>query len=215
MPDDPSPTAPRRLPSGRHGLERAFVVSDQRARVLDGAGRAFAEHGLAGTRIADITALAGVSRTTFYALFPDKEACFLATYETVAEILLARVAEAAAGGSEPRAFEERMRVGIHAFLATLQAEPAFTRMCIVEVVAAGPRALARRDEVMRAFQGYITAGLDEAPDARPLRPLAAELFVGGMYEAIYARTLRGEGDRLLELEDDLVEAALTLFLDRR
>jgi AcrR family transcriptional regulator len=214
MPDEPSPSPPRRLPSGRHGLERAFVVSDQRARVLDGAGRAFAEHGFAATRIADITALAGVSRTTFYALFPDKESCFLATYETVAEILLARVAEAA-GGLEPRAFEERMRVGIHAFLATLQAEPAFTRMCIVEVVAAGPRALARRDEVMRAFQAYITAGLDEAPDARPVRPLAAEVFVGGMYEAIYARTLRGEGDRLLELEDDLVEAALTLFLDRR
>lgn len=214
-PGAPAPgTSGRRLPSGRHGLPRAFVVGDQRERLLDGAGQAFAAAGFARTRVADITALAGVSRTTFYELFSDKETCFLATYDTVSAILFARVQEAIVA-SLGLPWEDRMRIGIRSFLETLQAEPAFTRMCIVEVVAAGPQALARRDQVMRGFAHVITDGLAEAPHRRENVPaLAPELFVGGMYEAVYARILRGEGDRLVELEDDLVATALTLFLDR-
>jgi len=55
-----------RLPPGRHGLPREFVVHNQRERLIAGLAEAVAEHGYSGTTIAHITAHAAVSRRTFY-----------------------------------------------------------------------------------------------------------------------------------------------------
>jgi AcrR family transcriptional regulator len=217
MPADPAPRRPRAaapdrqgagsrpLPAGRHGLPRAFVVSDQRARIIDAAGEAFAANGYAGTRVSDITSGAKVSRTTFYEHFADKEACFVATYDEVSEILLSRVAEQEMSAER---WEDRLRLGLRAFLTILQAEPSFARMCIVEVVAAGPMALERRDTVMKRFGTLLCLGRSDG-SAQP--GLAEEFAVGGLYELVYARILRGETDQLTALEDELVTLGLTLL----
>lgn len=44
--------------------------------------------------VGDLTKSAGVSRTTFYELFEDKEACFLAAYDAAVETLVRRVVRA-------------------------------------------------------------------------------------------------------------------------
>ena len=70
-----------RPPSGRHRLPREVVAQSQRERMLEAMIRVVAKKGYAATTIADVTKAAGVSRTTFYELFEDKEACFLAAYD--------------------------------------------------------------------------------------------------------------------------------------
>ena len=62
--------------AGGHGLPREVIANSQRERLLEAAMQVVAERGYAATTIGDLTGEAGVSRTTFYELFDDKEACF-------------------------------------------------------------------------------------------------------------------------------------------
>lgn len=86
-----------RLPSGRHNLPREFVVNSQRDRLLDSMAEACAGKRYAEVSVADVVDRAKVSRSTFYEIFPDKEACFLATYDAILGRFVAEVIRAARG----------------------------------------------------------------------------------------------------------------------
>jgi len=73
-----------RLPSGRHGLPREWVSSNQRARLLTATTIALVEHGYSRLTVSGIARSAGVSRATFYELFDDKDECVLAAYRGAA-----------------------------------------------------------------------------------------------------------------------------------
>ena len=83
-----------RLPPGRHGLPREFVVHNQRERLIAGLAEAVAENGYASTTIAHITRHAAVSRRTFYEHFNSKDECFVAAYDTVMAELSERIENA-------------------------------------------------------------------------------------------------------------------------
>ena len=146
---------PERLPRGRHGLPRRFIVHNQRERMLLAVAEAVAEQGFVTTTVADIIARARLSRRTFYEHFADKEECFLAAYDTVVEQLLAAVGQAY---EQADGWPQKVHDGLETFLSYLAAEPAFARMCIVEVVAAGPDARSRRDAAMRVFVDFLEPG---------------------------------------------------------
>lgn len=138
-----SRTGPQ-LPKGRHGLSREEVESSQRLRILRGMAEAMREQGYVDTTVADVIARAGVSRESFYRLFISKADCFAAAFDAAAEILLHRISAAPAlaeGSADPL---DRVERAVAAYLDTLAEEPAWARLFIVEVHAAGPEALARR-----------------------------------------------------------------------
>ncbi|MCW2988568.1 MAG: transcriptional repressor BetI, partial [Solirubrobacterales bacterium] len=83
-----------RPPRGRHGLPPEVVARSQRDRLLEATMQVVAEKGYAATTVADLTKRAGISRTTFYELFADKEACFLAAYDNAVDGLVRRIAVA-------------------------------------------------------------------------------------------------------------------------
>jgi AcrR family transcriptional regulator len=201
---------PGRLPSGRHGLSRSFVAANQRARILSAAAHAAAELGYAEMSVEAIIARAGVSRRTFYEHFRNKEDAFFAAYDAAVHQLARHIRRAYLNETTAR---ERMRAGIGAFLQFLAGGPEFARMCIVEVLAAGPRAIARRNEAMRMFAEIIEDNIHElVPSCR--RPaLTAETIVGGIHEAVFSRILAGRTDELPGLADDLLVAILMLDVD--
>jgi AcrR family transcriptional regulator len=205
----PADRAPQRLPRGRHGLPRRFVVHNQRERMLVAVADAVAEQGYAATTVADVIARARLSRRTFYEHFADKEECFLAAYDTVVEQLLAEVG---AAYEQADGWPHKIHAGLTTFIGALVAEPAFARMCIVEVVAAGPDARGRRDAAMRVFVDFLEAGRAESPKDLAVPTLAAEIVVGGIYEIIYARLLRDAADELIEMLPDLLVCALLPYL---
>ena len=136
-----SEITPSRLPSGRHNLPREFVVTSQRDRLLDSMAQACAEKRYAEVSVADIVSRARVSRSTFYEIFPDKEACFLAAYDAILGRFVTEVIKAC---DDPNlTWPEMIELGIEASLRFLAAEPAFARMCIVDMFSAGPAALER------------------------------------------------------------------------
>jgi AcrR family transcriptional regulator len=207
--------APRALPRGRHALEPEVVRSSQRWRMLEAAGLVAAEKGFARLSVADITREAGVSRKTFYEHFDTKLDCFLQSYETNAEVLLrrTRAAARAADGGWRAGFAAALR----AYLGTMELQPRLARTFLIEVLAAGPEAIARREQVHRRFVAILReihiAGRKRDPALRRRPTFVFEAFVGGANELVYNRIGAGRTD-LLALEPQLMELARDLMEGR-
>ena len=202
----------RPLPRGPHGLAREQVLESQRGRMVDAMAQAVAAKGYAATTVGDVVGGAGVSRKTFYEHFVDKEECFLAAWETGVDVLFGAIAHAQQDVVEPI---ERMRLGIRSYLRTLADEPAFARTFLIEVVAAGPRAEARRARVHARFAELLAASHEHARsqiDGLPLLPQPIfRAAVGAINELVsdYVRT--GRTADLPELEETILHLELVLF----
>ena len=200
-----------RLPPGRHGLPREFVVHNQRERLVAGLAEAIAENGYSGTTIAHITKHAAVSRRTFYEHFSSKDECFVAAYDTVMNELRERVTK---GFEEADDWPHAVRDGIAAMLEFLAAEPHLARLCMVEALVAGPVVVERYDAAIQSFVPYFQSGREGRPPevlAR-LSPTTEEALVGGMVSLISRRIIAGKTEQLEELLPDLVEFTLTPYL---
>jgi AcrR family transcriptional regulator len=191
--------APRELPRGRHGLTREQVAASQRRRLLEAMAEAMVQRGgYAATPVAEILRRAGVSRQTFYEQFAAKEDCFMAAFDAAAELLLGHMA-AAQSPAAPRA--ERFAAVLGAYLDALAEHPAFARLFLVEVHAAGPAALRRRQVVQQRFAEEMAALLGAA--TQPDR-FACEALVAAISAMVTARLGTGDVDGLRSLHAPLV-----------
>ena len=175
-------------------------VRPQRAKLLEAMVRTVAEKGYDAATVADAVKLARVSRGTFYELFDSKEACLVAAYRAGTEVLEERVGQAARGASDWR---EELRRGIRTYLETLDEDPVFARVYLLEWPYVG----LERDAVLRRFaQRY---GKSFARSGGPVPPDDA-LFVlaAGVHELACARVRTGHPT--IDLEDVLVGCALRL-----
>jgi AcrR family transcriptional regulator len=200
---DATPDIPRRLPRGTHGLDRSLVAASQRTRLLEAIGRAVADKGYAAATIDDIVRGAGVSKKTFYEHFADKLDCFLAAYEAASDELFEHVRAAQDGAGHE--WLARTRAGIHAYLRWLAAEPALARVFLIEVAAAGPEALERRERLRDRYA-------ERMRELQVANSVPDEIFhavVAGADDLV-VRRLR-EGGNLLELEPALMYLQVSLL----
>jgi len=181
----------------------------QRARLLEGMTQAVAEKGYAEATVADAVRHARVSRGTFYALFPSKEACFLEAYRHGVEVLEARIdAALAAAGDDWRA---QLRAGLRAYLECLRAEPAFARTWVLEIHTAGPAAQALRDATLRRFAARYRASLARAGAGATPGDDALFVLAAGVDQLIGARLRAGGLQDLDELTTTLETCAVALL----
>ena len=201
-----TPDIPRRLPRGTHGLAPSLVAASQRTRLLEAAGRAVAEKGYAATTIDDIVRGAGVSKKTFYEHFQDKLGCFLAAYEAASDELYEHVRAAQDSDAASSDWHARTHAGIRAYLRWLAAEPALARVFLVEVAAAGPEALARRERLRDRYAARMRELQDSDTD------VPDEIFhaVVAAADDLVVRRLREGGD-LLQLEPVLLSMQVSLL----
>jgi AcrR family transcriptional regulator len=195
---------PHQLPNGRHGLSRQFVSSNQRRRILHGTLVAVAERGYPATRVADITATAGVSRRTFYEQFADREEAFLMAYDRVVASLHERVLRSFAA---EETWAAAISSSVSRLLLELAAQPQIAYACMVEILAAGPVALERRRRAMAAFGDLLDAPSRAFTTSAASR-LALETAIGGVYEVIHSRVSQGRTQELESLSPELVRAVL-------
>ncbi|HEU0018846.1 MAG TPA: TetR/AcrR family transcriptional regulator [Thermoleophilaceae bacterium] len=166
--------------------------------------------GYGAMSVQDVVREAGVSRRTFYEQFKNKDHAFLAAYDEASGRLMTTIRN---GIDAEQTFEDKISAGFRAFLELLAASPAFAKMCIVEVLAAGPEAIARRARTMEDFtEIFEVAAQQTLVKENPPSPLIAETIVGGVYETVYRRIARGETDELPKLLPDLTESALLPYV---
>jgi AcrR family transcriptional regulator len=192
---------------GDNRAASALVDDTQRGRLLAGMAATVARRGYAGTPVAEVLKVAGVSRRTFYEQFADKEDCFLAAYDAIVARCTERLVAAYHAGAD---WEDGIARAYEALLGVLAAEPDFAHLGVVDVLAAGPRALARREAALRRFARFVDFTRERADDAVNPPPLVGQAIVGGIHELVYSHLVRGETDRLPELTGDLLHYTFML-----
>jgi AcrR family transcriptional regulator len=204
------------LPRGRHAAPRAVVRETQRARMLTAMVDAVADKGYARVAVADVVERAGVSRKTFYEQFANKDECFLAAYDAGVDRLLAAIDDAVAAPAPDWLTAARRAVEV--YLETVAASPAFARSFLIEVLGAGPPALARRDAVQERFAAQLAAIHRRArADIPDIPKLAAHTFraaVGAVNELVTAHVLEHGAATLPELTDAILDVHLALLVGR-
>jgi AcrR family transcriptional regulator len=194
-----------RLPRGPHRLSREQVANHQRERILSAVVAAVGAKGYASTTIGDISRRAHVSRETFYAQFANKEESFVAAYDAVTSELLAEIV---AQGTSQASYVDAVRDGIRAYLRFWSERPDAARVCTIEVMAAGEKALAQRELTLGSFALLFRAvseraateqpGLPTVPDIVPRASILAVLELATEY------VHQGRTSALPELEDEIV-----------
>jgi AcrR family transcriptional regulator len=198
------------LPAGRHGLDRSFVVENQRERMLAAVADVTYSAGYAAMTVEDICSTAGVSRRTFYDHFKSKEDVYLAAFDAISAQLLESVTKAY---DSTEGLVARAGAALQAFLDFIASEPTFADMCIVEVMAAGTAAVKRRNAAMQGFAALIQRAVDEEiPEGARPPELVAETIVGGIYEVVYSRVVQGRTDDLPGLMPDLLFSMLLPYI---
>ncbi len=184
----------------------------QNARMLHAITRAVSDKGYAKVTVADVVALAGVSRRTFYEHFKDVEDCFIAAYETGTGELLSEV-ESAVRTTPSSNWHERFEIAIEAYLGTLSSDPDMARACLVDVLGAGQRAIDARRRVFARFVSQMRTlrhplGKGELPEAQ------FRATVGAIGELVQEHIFDRGADSLPELAPTLVQIGWAL-LERR
>lgn len=196
------------LPKGRHSLTREEVADAQRLRLAVAMADAMAERGYVGTPVAAILKHAGVSRETFYQHYADKLACFLDALDLVGAVLTSELASTLDGPGEP---VERAERAVGRYLATVAEHPAFARLYLVEVHAAGVAAMQRRADLQARVVDALAKLLGaRAKDER----FACQMYVAAISALVTVPIVTGDLAAVAALRTPLVEHLRRLVPDR-
>lgn len=183
------PTAPLRRPRGNAENGGGLAApQDQAERILLGVCQAVAEKGYAATTLADVAAQAATSIRTFYAHYEGKEEAFIDAID------LAQVQSYAAALAATRRspdWPHAVRNGLNATCGYFAGDPTIGRAVVVEVHAAGARALQRRDESIDSIARLLEPGYELAPDT----PRIVSEAIGGAIDTLLADAVRAGGGR--------------------
>jgi AcrR family transcriptional regulator len=198
----PRRPARRNLPRGSQALPREQVAADQLRRLLLAMIDSVGEKGYRATTISDVVGRAGVSRKTFYEHFPNKQACLLATFNLIAEDGRRRAINAyeqAEGG-----LQEGVEAAIRALFEATIANPAAARLNMVEIVAAGPAGIERRERAADEYRNFLRGMLQQGPDDGTVPEEVVRAVVGGLNRILYSRVRHGQRAELRRLVPDLM-----------
>jgi AcrR family transcriptional regulator len=201
-------------PRGRHAPPLEVRKDQQRRRLFAAAAAVFARSGYAEATAEGIARQAGMSKATFYEHFDNKEDCIVALFDAAIGGLIAamRAAGDAQGDVTPR---ERVHATTHALLGALTAHPNESQTLLVEIVGAGPRAMARRDialdEVARYIDEVNRADVERGNAPRLSSPLDAYAVVGAFVELASRQLRTGRPADIRELEPVVERLVLGLI----
>jgi AcrR family transcriptional regulator len=187
-------------------FNRAGTLTGKRERILRGMLKAVGTHGYERTTVQDAIAEAGVYRQAFYDSFSDKEDCYLQALDAGSAWVELAMREAAGGEVGWRA---QLPGALTGLLRFLDEEPAMGRALLVEVHAAGPRAVAKRTEAMTRAASIMDLAREESGEGAPA--ISAEAVVAGILAVLHSRLASDKTDGYLRLLPELIYLAVLPF----
>jgi AcrR family transcriptional regulator len=207
------------------GTPKEEVVANQRERLFGAMVASVADRGYVATTVNDLVEISGVSSRTFYDLFPDKKACFLATLEALIEAAVAYAARSAGemiGDPAPggvnlpeghadiaASWEERARWGFDAFAEMVALQPAASRLAFVEAYAAGPEAIVPLENAVAGFEWLTRQMLEQSPERAAMPAEMVSAHIGAQQEITRTRLRQGRESELPELMDEIWKLMLS------
>jgi AcrR family transcriptional regulator len=191
-----------RLPHGPNGMGRDAVARNQRSRLYGGMIEAVSQRGYQATTVANVIALAGVSRRAFYELFPNKEHCFLGAHDIVVAEARRRLLEA---WQSERGWMNRMHASCKALLDGAAEEPKGPHLVLVDSLGIGPRARERMQLGGLIFERIVSSAFQLAPEDVRFTELTSRAVVSGVRHVAFARMLAGQQQELSGLADEVLD----------
>lgn len=181
-------------------------MTGKRERILQGMLKAVGDHGYERTTVQDAIAEAGVYRQAFYDSFSDKEDCYLQALDAGSAWVELTMRDAALGQI---AWRDQLRGALTGLLRFLDEQPAVGRALLVEVHAAGPRAVAKRTEALARAATMVDLAREESDDRAPA--ISAEAVVAGILAVLHSRLASEQTDGYLRLLPELMYLAVLPF----
>ena len=185
---------------------REEALRNQRERLFGATIAVVSEKGYEATTVADLLEISGISRSDFYEHFANKRECLLATVEALIDPTIAMIARAKAPAGEQRAmkaFETLMHL-------IVKQAPA-SRVCFVELHAAGAEAERVVDRAFDAFERVVLETNEQMPERREMPPEIIRAAIGGLRKIIHTRLYRREEKKLLGLVPELWQWSLSYY----
>jgi AcrR family transcriptional regulator/DNA-binding MarR family transcriptional regulator len=201
-------SATARSGSARNGLTPTGVPEFQRRQILMAFMQAVKEVGYSRTTVAEIVGRAGVSRTTFYDFFANRQDCFLAAFREVLAEMTALARDTYAGESSWR---EGIRSALTRVLTAMDQDRRLARFLIVDSLAAGATVLRCRAQVLDELAQIIDAGRLEGGAEGERPQVTSELVVASALGLLYGRLLEEREEPLTDLLAPLMAAIVLPF----
>ena len=196
----------------RRSISREQAREMQSVRILEAMGQVVAERGFRGATVAGITTRARVSRSTFYEVFVDLDDCFVALLRRITHRFTALVSNAF---EQERSWPDGVLAGLVALLDFLDSEPLAAQVCLIEMFAAGPAALALRANELIALAPLVDAGRAGAPRDWQIPAITAEAVVTSIAGLLHNRFVTGEAPPFIPLLAPLAGVVTMPYLDAR
>ena len=193
----------RRLSPGP-GIPAVEVARNQRERLFGAMVASVAGRGYAATRVADLVEISGVSRRSFYDLFPDKEACLLGTVEALHTKAAERI-----GSIPPGDWDERAVALSEGLVELVTMQPAAARLCLVDGYAAGRKVVATLDAGIDRFKAALRGLASESEQLATMPPQIIDVFVGSMLAVARDCLLGGREEELPGLMSQVLRLMLS------
>jgi len=152
--------------------------------------------------VADVAALAHVSKRSFYEHFDNKEMCLLALCEHTSEHILAVILQAY---DPSKSWDQLVQDVTRAYLQAIQASPALMHSLYVELFAAGRPGLEMRRAVGERFADFLCSQVEmlrsQGHALKSLGRLTAVAVVAGVNELILQAFMDGQPHTVMDLAD--------------
>lgn len=178
-------------------------MTGKRERILQGMLEAVGAQGYERTSVQDAVAEAGLYRQAFYDSFEDKEDCYLQAIDAGSAWIELAMREAAVGETTWR---RQLRGALSGLLTFLEEQPAVGRAVLVEVHAAGPRAVEKRTEAMERAVMMMDLAREESAGSAP--EISAEAVVAGILAVLHTRLSGNQTSDFMRLLPELMYLAV-------
>lgn len=180
-----------------------MTLTGKRERLLQGMLEAVGSRGYERTSVQDVVTEAGLYRQAFYDSFEDKEDCYLEAIDAGSAWIELAMREAAGGRTTWR---DQLRGALSGLLGFLEEQPAVGRAVLVEVHAAGPRAVEKRTEAMERAAVMMDGAREESVGVAP--EIAAEAVVAGILAVLHTRLSADQTSNFMQLLPELMYLAV-------
>ena len=182
-----------RLPRGSSSLPKDVVEREQRRRLIQGIATAVTEKGYAAVTVADITRIAGVSRATFYALFKDKEDCFLYGLQKLSDAQMAEVENEYAKRGPKR---KVLLAALTAYVQRINVDANLSLAFIAEAAGASPNIRAVYEQAIQRFEKsllrWLTHVHKDNPKLHKVSNVRAALVMSALKAYIISSVRQGQ-----------------------
>lgn len=204
---DIEPFSPELHSSAQVGVE--LPGPGPRIDLMEAMLKVCVNEGYEGASVEKVIAEAGMSREDFYEHFPDKQSCFLATYDFLLDHVAFGVASAYDSEAE---WPDQVRAGVAALLDWFAAAPHLAHLAIVGMAQAGPAAHRHYRQAVRRFIPLLAAGHEYTPVGYRLPSTTSRLALGSITEILFDEIHGGRAARLSAMVPELTFAALAPYV---